>query len=140
MDTSVLREERPQRTETSPLAPAPTCPLLEGPAGSDGTYTKPPWPAALLLSQAPTASDPFFVTPPHSRSTDKEMRLTEGDLPEGDLPEGTQLTLPTPSLCPVKCQLLGKASRAVLAAGGALNLESGGPGSGPPSLLGNHVA
>lgn len=50
----------------------------------------------MLLSQAPTASDPFFVTPPHSRSTDKEMRLTEGDLPEGDLPEGTQLT---PPLC-----------------------------------------
>lgn len=48
----------------------------------------------MLLSQVPTASDPFFVTPPHSRSTDKEMRLTEGDLPEGDLPEGTQLMLP----------------------------------------------
>lgn len=45
VDTSVLREERLQRTETSPLAPAPTCPLLEGPAGSDGTYTKPPWQA-----------------------------------------------------------------------------------------------
>lgn len=99
MDTSVLREERLQRTETSPLAPAPTCPLLEGPAGSDGTYTKPPGRprgAALLLSQVPTASDPFFVTPPHSRSTDKEMRLTEGDLPEGDLPEGTQLMPPAP--------------------------------------------
>lgn len=50
----------------------------------------------MLLSQAPTASDPFFVTPPHSRSTDKEMRLTEGDLPEGDLPEGTQLMPPAP--------------------------------------------
>lgn len=52
-----------------------------------------------------------------------------------------ELTLPvtTPSVS-CKRRLLGKANRAVLAAGGALNLESGGPGSGPPSLLGNHVA
>lgn len=59
----------------------------------------------------------------------------------GNEPLTAELTLaPSTPSASCKCRLLGKATRAVLAGRGAQNLVSGGPGSGPPSLLGNHVA